>query len=52
MFVIVSIILGSGTINLQAFIYLMTSKFFQCDFEHELLTAFKVFDRDGNGIVK
>lgn len=42
---------GSGTIDFGEFLEMMARKLNQIDIEKELLDAFKVYDRDGNGLV-
>jgi len=42
---------GSGTIDFQEFLSLMARKSQDSDVEEELIEAFKVFDRDGNGLI-
>lgn len=41
----------SGTIDFQEFLGLMAWKMKETDIEEELIEAFKVFDRDGNGLI-
>ncbi len=41
----------SGTIDFDEFIEMMAKKLNQINIEKELLDAFKVYDRDGNGLV-
>lgn len=41
----------SGTIDFQEFLGLMAWKMKETDIEEELVEAFKVFDRDGNGLI-
>jgi calmodulin len=41
----------SGTIDFQEFLELMAWKMKEIDIEDELIEAFKVFDRDGNGLI-
>lgn len=41
----------SGTIDFQEFLSLMALKMKETDIEEELIEAFKVFDRDGNGLI-
>lgn len=38
-----------GTIDFPEFLTLMAKKMKEADTEEELIEAFKVFDRDGNG---
>merc|ERR1711939_647859 len=40
---------GNGTIDFPEFLSLMARKMKDTDTEEELIEAFKVFDRDGNG---
>merc|ERR1719409_2110547 len=42
---------GSGTIDFAEFLSLMSKKMKDADSEEELIEAFKVFDRDGNGFI-
>lgn len=42
---------GNGTIDFGEFLEMMARKLNQIDIESELREAFKVFDRDGNGLV-
>jgi len=42
---------GSGTIDFNEFLSLMARKGQDQDIEEELVEAFKVFDRDGNGLI-
>ena len=42
---------GNGTIDFPEFLSLMARKMKDTDTEEELLEAFKVFDRDGNGFI-
>ena len=42
---------GNGTIDFGEFLEMMARKLNKIDIEAELLEAFKVFDRDGNGLV-
>ena len=42
---------GSGTIDFPEFLSLMARKMKDTDTEEELVEAFKVFDRDGNGLI-
>ena len=42
---------GSGTIDFGEFLEMMARTLNQINFEKELLDAFKVYDRDGNGFV-
>lgn len=41
----------NGTIDFQEFLGLMAWKMKETDIEDELIEAFKVFDRDGNGLI-
>ena len=41
---------GNGTIDFPEFLSLMARKMKDTDTEEELIEAFKVFDRDGNGL--
>ena len=42
---------GNGTIDFPEFSSLMARKMKDTDTEEELVEAFKVFDRDGNGFI-
>lgn len=42
---------GNGTIDFPEFLSLMARKMKDTDTEEELVDAFKVFDRDGNGLI-
>merc|ERR1719281_550895 len=42
---------GNGTIDFPEFLSLMARKMKDTDTEKELIEAFKVFDRDGNGFI-
>ena len=42
---------GNGTIDFPEFLSLMARKMKDTDTEEELVEAFKVFDRDGNGFI-
>ena len=42
---------GNGTIDFPEFLTLMARKMKDTDTEEELVEAFKVFDRDGNGLI-
>ncbi|XP_951999.1 calmodulin, putative [Theileria annulata] len=42
---------SSGAIDFPEFLILMARKMKECDTEEELIQAFKVFDRDGNGFI-
>merc|ERR1711861_102327 len=42
---------ASGTIDFPEFLNLMAKKMKDTDTEEELIEAFKVFDRDGNGFI-
>ena len=42
---------GSGTIEFSEFLNLMAKKMKDTDAEEELVEAFKVFDKEGNGKV-
>lgn len=42
---------GNGNIDFKEFLGLMARKMRDTDTEEELIEAFKVFDRDGNGLV-
>ena len=43
--------LGNGTIDFPEFLTLMARKMKDTDSEEEILEAFKVFDKDGNGFI-
>lgn len=42
---------GTGTLNFDDFINLMSSKYRETDSEEEVINAFKVFDKEGNGLI-
>jgi calmodulin len=42
---------GNGTIDFDEFLTLMALKMKDTDTEEELIEAFKVFDRNGNGLI-
>jgi calmodulin len=42
---------NNGNIDFREFMHLMTIKFREFESEEELIEAFKVFDRDGNGYI-
>merc|ERR1712153_124311 len=42
---------GNGTIDFPEFLSLMARKMKDTDTEEELIEAFKVFDKDGNGFI-
>ncbi len=42
---------ASGTIDFKEFLNLMARKMKETDTEDDLIDAFKVFDRDGNGVI-
>lgn len=42
---------GNGNIDFKEFISLMARKMRDTDNEEELIEAFKIFDRDGNGLI-
>ena len=42
---------GSGTIDFPEFLTMMARKMKDTDNEEEILEAFKVFDKDGNGFI-
>jgi calmodulin len=42
---------GSGTIDFPEFLTMMARKMTNADTEEELIEAFKVFDKDGNGLI-
>ena len=42
---------GNGTVDFPEFLSLMTRKIKDADTDEELIEAFKVFDRDGNGFI-
>jgi len=42
---------GNGTIDLKEFIGLMAKKMKEPENEEEIIEAFKVFDKDGNGLI-
>ena len=43
--------IGSGTIDFPEFLTMMSKKMRNSDTEDELKDAFKVFDKDGNGVI-
>merc|ERR1711970_1216464 len=43
--------MGNGTIDFPEFLSLMARKMKDTDTEEELIEAFKVFDRNGNGFI-
>ena len=43
---------GNGTIDFPEFLTMMARKMKDTDSEEEILEAFKVFDKDGNGFIK
>ena len=42
---------GNGTIDFPEFLSLMARKMKYTDTEKELVEAFKIFDRNGNGVI-
>lgn len=42
---------GNGTIDFPEFLTMMARKMKESDSDEELLEAFKVFDKDGNGFI-
>jgi len=42
---------GNGTIDFPEFLSMMARKMKETDSEEEILEAFKVFDKDGNGFI-
>ena len=42
----------NGSLDFAEFLQLMASKMKQIDTEEELVEAFKVFDRDGDGLIR
>ena len=42
---------GSGSIEFSEFLQLMRRRMRDTDTEEEMVEAFKVFDRDGNGLI-
>jgi len=42
---------GNGTIDFNEFLDLMANKLRDTDLEEEYLTAFRIFDRDGDGLL-
>ena len=42
---------GNGTIDFKEFLGLMARKMRDTDTQEELIEAFKIFDRDGNGLI-
>ena len=43
---------GNGTIDFPEFLTMMARKMKDTDSEEEILEAFKVFDKDGNGSIE
>ena len=43
---------GNGTIDFDEFLNMMAKKMKETDSEEELREAFRVFDKDGNGLVR
>lgn len=46
-----SFILGSGTVDFIEFIRLMAKKFVEVDLESDIREAFRIFDKDGSGLI-
>jgi calmodulin len=44
-------LLGNGTIDFPEFLTLMARKMKDTDSEEEILEAFRVFDKEGNGFI-
>ena len=42
---------GNGTIDFKEFVGLMTRKMKEPENEEEIIEAFKIFDKDGNGLI-
>jgi len=42
---------GNGTIDFPVFLTMMAHKMKDTDSEEEIIEAFKVFDKDGNGFI-
>ena len=42
---------GNGSIDFSEFLALMARKMRDTDSDEEMVEAFKVFDRDGNGLI-
>ena len=42
---------GNGTVDFPEFLTLMVNKMKDTDSEEEILEAFKVYDKDGNGFI-
>ena len=42
---------GNGTIDFPEFLTMMARKMKDTDYEEEIIEAFKVFDKDGNGFI-
>ena len=42
---------GNGTIDFPEFLSLMARNIYNTDTEEELIEAFKVFDKDNNGLI-
>lgn len=43
--------LGSGTIDFEEFLAMMSKKYSEEDLESDIREAFRIFDKDGNGII-
>jgi calmodulin len=42
---------GSGTIDFDEFLMLMSKRLSELDVKEELIEAFRVYDRDKNGVI-
>ena len=42
---------GNGTIDFKEFLGIMVRKMRESDSEEELIEVFKIFDKDGNGLI-
>lgn len=42
---------GNGEIDFEEFLQMMSKKITTCDTEEEIRDAFRVFDKDGNGLI-
>ncbi len=49
--IIYALLLGNGTIDFPEFLTLMARKMKDTDSEEEILEAFRVFDKEGNGFI-
>ena len=42
---------GDGKINFEEFVAMMEKRKDEADTEQEIINAFRVFDKDGNGLI-